>query len=53
MNESFMTLNDFLKFFLFNGVPVVAQWLMNRTRNHEVEGLVPAFAQRVKDPVLP
>ena len=36
------------------GVPiVVAQWLTNLTRNHEVEGSVPALAQRVNDPVLP
>ena len=35
------------------GVPVVAQWLTNPTRNHEVVGLVPALAQWVKDLVLP
>ena len=34
------------------GVPVVAQWLMNLTRNPEVEGLIPGLAQWVKDPVL-
>ena len=35
------------------GVPVVAQWITNPTRNHEVLGLIPALAQWVKDPVLP
>ena len=27
------------------GVPIVAQWLTNPTRNHEVAGSVPALAQ--------
>ena len=35
------------------GVPVVAQWLTNPTRNHEVAGLIPALAQWVKNPALP
>ena len=35
------------------GVPLVAQWLMNPTRNHEVVGSVPALAQWVNDPALP
>ena len=36
-----------------SGVPVVAQWLMNPTRNHEVMGSIPGLAQWVEDPVLP
>ena len=35
------------------GVSVVAQWLMNPTRNREVACLIPALIQWVKDPALP
>jgi len=38
-----------------HGVPVVAQWLTNPTRNREVEGSIPGLAQweQVKDLALP
>ena len=35
------------------GVPVMAQWLTNPTKNYEVVGLIPGLAQRVKDLALP
>ena len=31
------------------GVPVLAQWLTNPTRNHKVAGLIPGLAQWVED----
>ena len=32
------------------GVPIMAQWLMNPTKNHEVVGLIHGLAQWVEDP---
>ena len=31
----------------------MAQWLTNPTRTHDVVGLIPGFAQWIKDLVLP
>ena len=58
LKTSITKMNIFLKVLkrilkMSRGVPIVAQWLTNPTRNHEVAGSVPALAQWVNDLALP
>ena len=47
-----IAINHNLLKYVSMGVPFVAQWLTNPTRNHEVVGSVPALAQWVDDLAL-
>ena len=51
--DSIPGLTQWVKNLALPGVPIVAQWLTNPTRNHKVAGSIPGLAQWVKDPVLP
>ena len=38
---------------LNSGVPIMAQWLTNPVKNHEVVGSIPSLAQWVEDLAFP
>ena len=53
MKERYVSIMYLLQKKKYLGVPIVAQWLTNPTRNHEVSGSIPGLTQWVKDPALP
>ena len=46
-------LNGKTLIYIYSFMQDMAQWLMNPTRNHEVEVLIPGLIQWVKDLALP
>ena len=51
--QAWPKINIFLKKKVRLGVPIVAQQVKNPTSIHEDAGLIPGFAQWLKDPALP
>ena len=48
----FLVVSQEIHHYVYLGGPVIAQWLTNPTRDHEVAGLIPGLAQWVKDLAL-
>ena len=53
LNKTKIQGTEWKKIFVNEGVPVVAQWLTNPTKNHKVAGSIPGLTQWVNDLALP